>query len=140
MEEIVCLFALVISIYLHANSFNTFHTFFFLYKSIITEQPPTSSHKKRNTQTYKDSDEANKSKEAKDKAIKPEKEPNPLIKKTNVLPGECLIKQTFDIEKDLKLLQNKYPTQYKPLLSREIISISKTNNSNSIKIMQFKLI
>ena len=99
---------------------------------------------RKKQQITKDSDEAIKANNARDNLLKPEKSPQPQviqIKQTEVLPGQCLIEQTFDLEKDLKLLQDKYPKQYKPLLKRELISISKQENDskNSIKIMQFKL-
>ena len=107
---------------------------------------------RKKQQILKDSDEALKHQKAKDGSLKPEKSPpaedqkdddaKSFIQKTDVLPGQCLIEQTFDLEKDLKALQDKYPDQYKPLLKREIKSVSKqgSDSKNSIKIMQFKLI
>eukprot|EP01084_Bolivina_argentea_P231761 390738_1 len=64
------------------------------------------------------------------------------IKKTTVLPGECSIKQTFNLEKDLSTLKQKYANKYKPLLSRNMISIKSENNikENCINIMQFNML
>eukprot|EP01084_Bolivina_argentea_P079838 144725_1 len=61
------------------------------------------------------------------------------------LPGQCLIEQTFDLQKDLESLRSKYPDQFKALLKREMVSV-KTDREmqnieqNSIVVMQFNML
>eukprot|EP01083_Nonionella_stella_P284967 970052_1 len=67
-----------------------------------------------------------------------------FTQKTDVLPGQCLINQTFDLEKDLNALKDKYKNKYKELLKRNIIDKSnndcKVSEENSIKVMQFNML
>ena len=66
-----------------------------------------------------------------------------LIEKTSVLPGELVFDLSFDLAKDLELLQAKYSNKYQPLFDRKMVSVGPADivsiEANSIKIMQFKL-
>eukprot|EP01084_Bolivina_argentea_P106373 190370_1 len=62
------------------------------------------------------------------------------------LPGTSLIDNTFDLQKDLQILQAKYKKTYQPLLERKMIEIqtdkvNKTDiKANSITLMQFNML
>merc|ERR1719242_592544 len=62
----------------------------------------------------------------------------PMIEKTSILPGELVLDLSFDLDKDLELLREKYPTKYKSLFDRKMIPVEskniKSNETNSLKI------
>jgi len=68
------------------------------------------------------------------------------VKKLSVLPGQCLIEQTFDLSQDLEALRARFP-KYQDLVDRQLLSAGSEHQSPSIttpgptiKVMQFNML
>lgn len=91
-----------------------------------------------------------KNKEQKEKETRKESqqqiEPNDIDEKANAsslpLPGQCSIKQTFILSKDLDTLKTEYYPKYKQLIPRSLNIINQDlyNRKDGFSVMQFNML